>query len=120
MIGALCRWQLSRFNPFIPSFPLGTFSANIAGTVVLGTCVLIQGRDRSSISVISCAVLYGFDQGFCGCLSTISTFAVELDTLMRLHAYVYATVSIAVGILCMVVLVGISAWVVGYVSMCGL
>jgi len=92
----------------------------MAGTVILGICILIQSRDRSPISTISCAVLYGIDQGFCGCLSTVSTFAVELDTLMRLHAYVYATVSIVVGIISLVILVGISAWAVGYVSVCGL
>ena len=71
------------------------------------------------MSTIACAVLYGVDQGFCGCLSTISTFAVELDTLMRLHAYLYATISIGLGIICMIVLVGISAWAVGYVALCG-
>lgn len=91
----------------------------MAGTVILGVTILVQSRDRS-LQTISCAVLYGVDEGFCGCLSTISTFAVELDTLMRLHAYVYATVSIVVGIISLVILVGISAWTVGYVSVCGL
>ena len=43
-LGALCRWQLSRFNPRVPSFPLGTFSANILATLILGTMNLIQGR----------------------------------------------------------------------------
>ena len=43
-IGALCRWQLSRFNPRIPSFPLGTFAANILATITLGTMNLIQAR----------------------------------------------------------------------------
>ncbi len=42
--GALCRWQLSRFNPRIPSFPLGTFTANILATLILATMNLIQGR----------------------------------------------------------------------------
>src|SRR3979490_2526092 len=97
--GALCRWQLSRFNPFAPSFPLGTFTANISATVILGIAIVIQGRSSvTSISTISCAIFHGIDNGFCGCLSTISTFAVELDTLIRKHAYVYATVSIGVSL----------------------
>jgi fluoride exporter len=119
-LGALCRWQLSRYNPVVPSFPLGTFSANMLATVILGGCNLIQGRVRTPISMVSCAVLYGIDNGFCGCLSTVSTFAVELDTLTRSHAYIYAGVSIALGIVILVFVVGISAWTQGYVPLCGL
>jgi fluoride exporter len=104
----------------IPSFPLGTFSANMLATIILGGCNLIQGRVRTPISIVSCAVLYGIDNGFCGCLSTVSTFAVELDTLTRSHAYIYAGVSIALGIVILVFVVGISAWTQGYVPLCGL
>jgi CrcB protein len=81
---------------------------------------MLQGRIRSPISTLSCAVLYGIDNGFCGCLSTISTFAVELDTLMRQHAYIYATVSILVGAIILVLVVGTAAWASGYMVMCGL
>lgn len=120
-MGALCRWQLSRFNPFTPSFPLGTFTANITGTLILGIAVVIQGRSSvTSISSISCAILHGIDTGFCGCLSTISTFAVELDTLIRKHAYVYATVSIGVGLVLLVLVVGIPTWILGFKATCGL
>jgi fluoride exporter len=104
----------------VPSFPFGTFAANISATVILGTVILIQGRERAPMKLISCNLLYGIDNGFCGCLSTISTFAVELDTLIRKHAYAYATASIAVGISIMVLMVGSSAWSEGYVSNCGL
>ena len=118
--GALCRWQLSRFNPVIPSFPLGTFAANMIATAILGICNLIQSRVRTPMSIISCAVLYGIDNGFCGSLSTVSTFAVELDTLVRQHAYIYATVSISSGVVIMILVVGISAWSQGYIPVCGL
>ena len=121
VIGALCRWQLSRFNPFAPSFPLGTFTANITATVILGIAIIIQGRPSvTSLSTISCAILHGIDNGFCGCLSTISTFAVELDTLTRKHAYAYATVSIGVGLVLLVLVVGIPTWMVGFKPTCGL
>ena len=121
VIGALCRWQLSRFNPFAPSFPLGTFTANISATVILGIAVIIQGRSSiTSVSTISCAILHGIDTGFCGCLSTISTFAVELDTLIRKHAYVYATVSITLALILLVLVVGIPTWTLGFRAICGL
>lgn len=104
----------------VPSFPFGTFAANMTATVILGTTILIQGRGRAQMKLISCNILYGIDNGFCGCLSTISTFTVELDTLIRKHAYVYATASIAAGISIMVLMVGSPAWSAGYVSNCGL
>lgn len=119
-VGALCRWQLSRFNPVIPSFPLGTFSANIIATLILGIAILIQGRNHVTLTQICCQLLYGVENGFCGCLSTVSTLAVELDTLIRGHAYVYATVSIFVGIVILAIVVGVPAWTVGYQPMCGL
>jgi fluoride ion exporter CrcB/FEX len=119
-LGAITRWQLSRFNPTIPSFPLGTFLANILATLLYAITIIIQARPGVSIPLLPCAVLYGLDEGFCGCLSTISTFAVELDTLIRRHAYFYASVSITVGILGMVLVVGIPAWTRGFESVCGL
>jgi CrcB protein len=118
--GALFRWQLSRYNPVIPSFPLGTFTANIIATVILGICYLLQGRIRTPLTTLDCAVIIGVVEGFCGCLSTISTFAVELDTLRRRHAYTYATVSVVSGVLILVLIVGISAWTEGYNAVCGL
>jgi fluoride exporter len=118
--GAITRWQLSRFNPTIPSFPLGTFLANILATLLYAITIIIQARPGVTIPLLPCAVLYGLDQGFCGCLSTISTFAVELDTLIRKHAYVYAAVSIGAGIMLMVLVVGIPAWTRGFESVCGL
>ena len=81
---------------------------------------LVQGRIRGTISVVDCAVIYGVVNGFCGCLSTISTFAVELDTLTRKHAYVYATVSIVLGVVILILVVGIEAWAVGFMSICGI
>ena len=74
----------------------------------------------TSLSTISCAILNGIENGFCGCLSTISTFAVELDTLIRKHAYVYATVSIGVSLVLLISVVGIPAWTVGFRGSCGL
>ena len=119
-VGAIARWQLSRFNPVIPSFPLGTFLANILATILFAITIVIQSRPGTTFSITSCDVLYGVDQGFCGCLSTVSTLAVELDTLIRKHAYLYASVSIAVGIVVMVLVVGTPAWAKGFESVCGL
>jgi fluoride exporter len=104
----------------VPSFPLGTFAANMTATIVFGVAMLTQGLIRSPLSAMSCSILYGIIDGFCGCLSTISTFAVEIDTLTRINAYVYAMVSISGGITILVLLVGIPSWIVGFAPMCDL
>jgi fluoride exporter len=70
--------------------------------------------------MLDCAVLFSIDNSFCGCLSTISTFAVELDILVRKHAYIYASVSIATGIMVLVLVVGVESWTVGYEAICGI
>lgn len=41
------------------------------------------------------AVVYGVDIGFCGCLTTMSTWVLELHGLPRAAAYVYGVVSVA-------------------------
>jgi hypothetical protein len=45
---------------------------------------------------------------------------VELDTLVRKHAYVYAAVSISLGIGVLVLVVGVESWTVGYEGVCGI
>ena len=35
------------------------------------------------------AVLFGLSTGFCGCLTTVSTFVSEIDKLPKKHSYIY-------------------------------
>jgi fluoride ion exporter CrcB/FEX len=59
-------------------------------------------------------VLQGIEDGFCGALTTVSTWMVELDTLRRVRAYVYGASSVAVGLSVMVVIMGSVRWSVGW------
>ncbi|CAG8644456.1 14812_t:CDS:2, partial [Cetraspora pellucida] len=108
-IGTLIRWQLSRFNSFKSSFPIGTFTANISGSAILGVLFLLC--NGIVYSGISCEILIGLSDGLCGCLTTISTFTAEIVSLPRRHAYRYALISIVTSQIMMVFLVGIRAWV---------
>lgn len=107
MVGAIIRWQLARFNARFPVFPIGTFAANILACIILGIDILIFGRQSTSLSSYGSAVITGIESGFCGCLSTLSTFVVELDTLSVKHAYIYAFISAAVGLVVLVLIVGV-------------
>ncbi|RIB06528.1 CrcB-like protein [Gigaspora rosea] len=108
-IGTLTRWQLSRFNSSMPSFPIGTFIANVCGSAILGVLFLL--RNGIVYSGIKCETLIGLSDGFCGCLTTISTFTVKIIILPRRHAYKYALTSIVTGQVTMIFLVGIYSWI---------
>jgi fluoride ion exporter CrcB/FEX len=74
-VGALTRWYLSFYNGRIPHFPIGTYAANIFGTIVLAVLAIAQSGPQ--ITAIACYVVAGLADGFCGCLTTISTFMVK-------------------------------------------
>ncbi|KAI7658283.1 hypothetical protein KC318_g11318, partial [Hortaea werneckii] len=72
-LGCILRFQLSvSLNRRIGSFPLGTFLANILGSLTLGMCYDLQ-RSSAAQSVIGCQVLQGIEEGFSGALTTFST-----------------------------------------------
>lgn len=112
--GTLTRYLLSlNLNPRIKRFPLGTFTANALGTALLGAFHVVQGV--SSISPNACSLLQGLGDGYCGCLSTVSTFAAEVDALDGWKASLYVTLSFVVGQLLLLVIMGTSFWA-GHVS----
>lgn len=112
-LGCLGRFYLSLWlNAKIPSFPLGTFAANISGTIILGMCWDLQHVPLGG--VVGCQVLQGMEDGFCGCLTTVSTWAGELSTLRRRHAYQYGALSIAIALAFLIVIMGSMKWTIGF------
>ncbi|MCO8273460.1 fluoride efflux transporter CrcB [Actinoplanes sp. TRM 88003] len=75
------------------TFPLGTFVVNIAGSLLLGFLIGVPVSDAAWS-------LLGV--GFCGALTTYSTFSLEALTLFesgeRLKAFAYVVTSLAVGL----------------------
>lgn len=113
-LGCLGRFYLSMYlNSKRPSFPLGTFAANVLGTVVLGMAWDIA-HSTSTGGVLGCQLLQGVEDGFCGCLTTISTWVSELSSLRRKSSYIYGTVSVVVSTALMIVIMGSLRWTVGF------
>jgi fluoride exporter len=108
--GTLTRYFLSiRLNHIMKTMPLGTFTANALGTALLGTFHVLQNTPTPR-SQNACTILQGLADGYCGCLTTVSTFAAEVGALPDWKAWFYAAVSWSAGQLLLLVILGPSFW----------
>lgn len=107
---------MSKTNKLFKRLPVGTLGANLFATALLAAFKI--GQNQSSTSALSCSVLQGLDDGFCGSLSTVSTFAVELRGLRRFDAYRYALISVVSGIVLCVIIYGSAQWSGGLSPLC--
>ncbi|KIX08211.1 uncharacterized protein Z518_02867 [Rhinocladiella mackenziei CBS 650.93] len=114
--GCLLRFYASKhLNAVIPAFPLGTFVVNIFGTAVLGMAFDLQhASDIGASNPNACSVLQGIMEGFCGCLTTVSTWVAEMNGLRRRHGWIYGLTSAGVALGFTVVIMGSMGWTVGF------
>src|ERR1039457_1659623 len=92
MIGCLTRWVLAIFlNSAFPTIPPGTLAANFIGCYVIGIAVgffafypALAPEWRLFITT-----------GFCGGLTTFSTFSAEIITLLQAGRTLWALTAIA-------------------------
>ena len=96
-------------TPLLKLFPLGTFIANTSATALIGAFHILQ-RGPNLPGANACAILQGLIDGYCGCLSTISTFAVEIGVLSKKKAWFYVALSWTVSQLLLLVIMGSSWW----------
>ena len=100
-LGGICRFLstrcISKFFPAMGHFPLGTFAVNLVGCLLIG---LFYGLSEHTLSPNARLFL---TVGFCGGLTTFSTFANENLQLFRdgnvLMFALYAAGSVFFGIL---------------------
>ena len=113
-VGCLLRFYASlKLNGVLASFPLGTFAVNMFGTAILGLGYDLQ-RSSGGSSHSACQVLQGLEDGFCGTLTTVSTWVVELQGLRRRNAYRYGAASVVGGLSLLVVIIGPVRWGPGF------
>lgn len=112
-VGTLVRFYLSLcLNGVNPAFPVGTLVVNLFGTAVLGMAWDLQHLPIGG--VIGCQVLQGVEDGFCGCLTTVSTWVSELAALRRRHAWFYGVASVLGGVGIMTAVMGGVRWTIGW------
>lgn len=83
-------------------FPWGTFTVNVVGSFILGAVAAVSSR-------LDPALAAALGVGFCGALTTYSTFGYETVQLLQTRPRFYAAANVIAG-----VLAGVGAAVVGF------
>jgi CrcB protein len=79
-LGALLRWQLGdKLNSVFPTLPPGTLAANLIGAYVVGLCLAFF----ATCPALSPEWRLLLITGFCGGLTTFSTFSAEVTMLLQ-------------------------------------
>lgn len=79
-LGSLLRWALSlKLNSTFPSLPLGTLTANLIGSFIIGIGLAFFARTPGIDPVWRLLLT----TGFCGGLTTFSTFSAEVVYLLQ-------------------------------------
>jgi fluoride exporter len=107
--GALLRWQLGlQLNSFFPALPPGTLTANLIGGYIIGFTIAYLAQAPHLAPEWRLFII----TGFCGGLTTFSTFSAEVVANLQQGEWLWAAGAIAihvVGSLAMT-LAGIATW----------
>ena len=91
-LGALLRWQLgAKLNSVFPTVPPGTLAANFVGAYAIGLAIAFF----ATFPAISPEWRLLVITGFCGGLTTFSTFSAEIMTLSQQGRLSWALASVA-------------------------
>jgi CrcB protein len=107
--GALLRWQLgAKLNSFFPSLPPGTLAANIIGGYIVGLAIAYFAQASDIAPEWRLLVI----TGFCGGLTTFSTFSAEVTTLLQEGRLTMAMGAVAVHVIgsLLATLAGLATW----------
>jgi CrcB protein len=113
-LGALLRWWLgAQLNSVFPTIPPGTLAANLIGGYVIGLAIGFFALFPALAPEWRLLII----TGFCGGLTTFSTFSAELVTLLQQGRGVWACGAMAAHLARSVVMtfagIGTVAWVKG-------
>jgi CrcB protein len=108
-LGGLLRWGLGlKLNPIFPAIPPGTLSANLIAAYVVGVALAYFAQAPSIAPEWRLLII----TGFCGGLSTFSTFSAEVVTMLQEGRLGWATSAIGIHVAgsLMMTMAGIASW----------
>lgn len=108
-LGALLRWVLgSKLNGYFPNLPPGTLAANLIGGYIIGLAVAYFAQAPNIAPEWRLLVI----TGFCGGLTTFSTFSAEVIALLQKDQILWAMGAIAMHVTgsLLMTLAGLASW----------
>lgn len=91
-VGALTRWMLSyKLNVYFPAIPPGTLASNIIGGYIVGFAIALFAARPDIPPEWRLFII----TGFCGGLTTFSTFSAEVVMLIQAGDLVKTTAAIS-------------------------
>ncbi len=107
--GSVLRWFLGmKLNPLHHAIPIGTLTANLAGAFIIGMGLAWFNRMThiDPLWKLLCTT------GFCGGLTTFSTFSAEVVFLLQDGRAGWALLNVAVNLLGSFAMTALAFWLV--------
>ena len=108
-LGALLRWLLGlQFNSLFPTMPPGTLAANLIGGYIIGLAIAYFASAPDIAPEWRLLII----TGFCGGLTTFSTFSAEVMSLLQGGRLGWAAGAIAIHVSgsLLATLAGLASW----------
>lgn len=111
-LGSVTRYYISiLMKMYSMDFPLATLTVNIIGSVILGFAIASFWHDAPLHTTLKLAITVGF----CGGLTTFSTFSWEAFDLIKNGEYLLAFLYVSISFLVCFLAVGLGAFLSKYV-----
>lgn len=95
ILGAWLRWLIGlKLNPIFPAIPLGTVIVNFIGGFIIGFAISYFSQSALSPNYKLFVIT-----GFCGALTTFSTFSAEIIALLQQGKLSYAVAAIIIHVI---------------------
>ncbi|ALR75947.1 fluoride efflux transporter CrcB [[Enterobacter] lignolyticus] len=105
--GSVLRWVLGmRLNPLHHAIPVGTLTANLLGAFIIGAGLAWFNR----ITTIDPLWKLVITTGFCGGLTTFSTFSAEVVFLLQEGRLGWALMNVAVNLFGSFAMTALAFW----------
>lgn len=108
-LGALLRWVLGmKFNSWFPTLPPGTLIANVVGGYIIGVAIAFFAQTPQLAPEWRLLIV----TGFCGGLTTFSTFSAEVLHLLQQGRLLWASATVSVHVMgsLLMTLAGMATW----------
>ena len=119
IFGALGRHYFGKFLNGIQGFPVGTFCANISGSLIYTILYVVKGwlNEKADLSdsgaqdfALAIFFISAIETGFCSSLTTISSFVNDIYSLQVPKRYIYSIATILIAQIISIIILCIATY----------